>query len=54
MIVVGVSGSQGSKRALHLRTAEALLRHGRLKLVSARLPPSGLWTAVLAHRETHA
>jgi len=42
-IVVGVDGSEGSKRALEWGAAEARLRHDRLKLVYAWRPPADLY-----------
>jgi len=41
-IVVGVDGSEGSKRALEWAAVEARLRNGRLKLVYAWRPPAEL------------
>ena len=42
-IVVGVDGSEGSKRALEWAAVEARLRNGRLKLVYAWRPPADLY-----------
>jgi len=49
-IVVGIDGSDGSKRALVWAAGEARLRGARLMLVRAWLPPAGLygygWTII--------
>jgi nucleotide-binding universal stress UspA family protein len=42
-IVVGVDGSEGSKRAIEWAAAEARLRRTPLKLVSAWYPPAALY-----------
>jgi len=49
-IVVGIDGSDGSKRALVWAAGEARLRGARLMLVRAWVPPAGLygygWTII--------